>query len=444
MSYPSARPVTPATRPAAASAVRRAHPAVRTDARRPRPAGPSKLPLYLAVAVAALGCWSTWPASARCSRSTRRTSRLRPDRRFGQHHADRHHRSRRRRARRRPARRRRPAAQAGKSYTWVAVLSVLALLIVLSQIVGLPGRVHRLGAVPVIVFSVLQAIAAVAALLLDAGVITAPAPQARSTTSSPYGQYGAPGQYYGQPQGQPAAHGPPAPAGPAAAARRLPAAAVRRLPERPVDRWLRRRSPVPAGRSVASQPGQQAGSTERPADAAHRVPRLRSAAGIARLPADAVVRNAATTAAGCAAIRSATVIISSGAHTTFARREIVRGATQLVDNRPVGTRQARDLLRVAFGPSVIALVVIAAVVLVQLLIANSDMTGAFGAIASMWLGVHQVPVSIGGRELGVMPLLPRAADGVGDRAHHGGGDRGRARRGSSSGGSWPRRSAARC
>lgn len=78
----------------------------------------------------------------------------------------------------------------------------------------------------------------------------------------------------------------------------------------------------------------------------------------------------------------------------------------MVDNRPVGTRQARDLVRVAFGPSVIALVVIAAVVLVQLVIANSDMTGAFGAIASMWLGVHGVPVSIGGAELGVMPLLP--------------------------------------
>jgi hypothetical protein len=77
-----------------------------------------------------------------------------------------------------------------------------------------------------------------------------------------------------------------------------------------------------------------------------------------------------------------------------------------VEDRPVGTRQARELLRVAFGPSVVALVVIAAVVLLQLLIANSDMTGASGAIASMWLGVHQVPVSIGGRELGVMPLLP--------------------------------------
>ncbi|GAT12159.1 integral membrane protein [Mycolicibacterium novocastrense] len=56
-----------------------------------------------------------------------------------------------------------------------------------------------------------------------------------------------------------------------------------------------------------------------------------------------------------------------------------------------------------------ALVVIAAIVLLQLLIANSDMTGALGAIASMWLGVHLVPVSIGGAELGVMPLMPALA-----------------------------------
>jgi hypothetical protein len=61
---------------------------------------------------------------------------------------------------------------------------------------------------------------------------------------------------------------------------------------------------------------------------------------------------------------------------------------------------------VAFGPAVVALGIVAAVTLLQLLIANSDMTGALGAIASMWLAVHQVPVSIGGRELGVMPLLP--------------------------------------
>ena len=73
---------------------------------------------------------------------------------------------------------------------------------------------------------------------------------------------------------------------------------------------------------------------------------------------------------------------------------------------PVGTRQARDLARVAFGPSLVALIIIAAVVLLQLVIANSDMTGALGAIASMWLGVHQVPVSIAGSTLGAMPLLP--------------------------------------
>ena len=86
------------------------------------------------------------------------------------------------------------------------------------------------------------------------------------------------------------------------------------------------------------------------------------------------------------------------------------------DNRAAGARQARDLVRVAFGPAVVALGIIAAVTLLQLLIANSDMTGALGAIASMWLAVHQVPISIGGRELGVMPLLPVLSDGVGHRA----------------------------
>jgi len=80
--------------------------------------------------------------------------------------------------------------------------------------------------------------------------------------------------------------------------------------------------------------------------------------------------------------------------------------TRVEDNRAPGARQARDLVRVAFGPSVVALVVIAATALLQLLIANSDMTGALGAIASMWLAAHLVPISIGGHELGVLPLLP--------------------------------------
>lgn len=80
--------------------------------------------------------------------------------------------------------------------------------------------------------------------------------------------------------------------------------------------------------------------------------------------------------------------------------------TRVDDNRAAGARQARDLVRVAFGPSVVALVIVAAVTLLQLLIANSDMTGALGAIASIWLAVHRVPISIGGHELGVLPLLP--------------------------------------
>jgi hypothetical protein len=80
--------------------------------------------------------------------------------------------------------------------------------------------------------------------------------------------------------------------------------------------------------------------------------------------------------------------------------------SESADSQAPGARQARDLVRVAFAPAVVALAIIAAVTLLQLLIANSDMTGAPGAIASMWLAVHQVPISIGGRELGVLPLLP--------------------------------------
>ena len=73
-----------------------------------------------------------------------------------------------------------------------------------------------------------------------------------------------------------------------------------------------------------------------------------------------------------------------------------------------GAPQPRDLVRVAFGPSLVALVLIAAIVLVQLVIANSDLTGTLGAVASMWLAVHLVPVSVGGQQVGVLPLVPAA------------------------------------
>ena len=63
-------------------------------------------------------------------------------------------------------------------------------------------------------------------------------------------------------------------------------------------------------------------------------------------------------------------------------------------------------MRVAFGPSLVGLVVIAAIVLVQLVVANSDLTGTLGAVASMWLAVHLVPASIAGQQLGALPLVP--------------------------------------
>jgi hypothetical protein len=89
----------------------------------------------------------------------------------------------------------------GRYDAWVAVLSVLALLIVLSQIVGVPSGVSFGWALYLlIVFALLQALAAVAALLLDAGVISAPVPKPKYEQQQAYGQYGAPGSYYGQPQ----------------------------------------------------------------------------------------------------------------------------------------------------------------------------------------------------------------------------------------------------
>jgi hypothetical protein len=73
-----------------------------------------------------------------------------------------------------------------------------------------------------------------------------------------------------------------------------------------------------------------------------------------------------------------------------------------------GPPQSRDLVRIAFGPALMALIVIAAITLVQLVVANSDLTGTLGAVASEWLAVHLVPITIGGQQLGVLPLAPAA------------------------------------
>jgi hypothetical protein len=85
-----------------------------------------------------------------------------------------------------------------------AVLSVLGFLLVILILLTAPsGITIEWGLYLIIAFSVLQAIVAVAALLLDAGVITAPVPRPKYDQHQQYSPYGAPPQYYGQPQGQP-------------------------------------------------------------------------------------------------------------------------------------------------------------------------------------------------------------------------------------------------
>jgi Family of unknown function (DUF5336) len=95
----------------------------------------------------------------------------------------------------------------------VAVLSVLGFLLVIAIVLTAPSGVTiDWGLYLIIAFSVVQAILAVAVLLFDAGVIAPPAPKPRYEQQ--YGQYGGPGQYYGQPQGQPQHQGGPPQQGP--------------------------------------------------------------------------------------------------------------------------------------------------------------------------------------------------------------------------------------
>jgi hypothetical protein len=96
----------------------------------------------------------------------------------------------------------------GRTYVAIAaVLSVLALLLVIAELVNKPSEASIGWALyALIVLSLLQAGSAVAALLFDTGVLTPPAPKPKYDQQQQYGQYGGPGGpggpggYYGQPQ----------------------------------------------------------------------------------------------------------------------------------------------------------------------------------------------------------------------------------------------------
>ena len=96
---------------------------------------------------------------------------------------------------------------------WVAIISVLAFLVILAEVLSAPSEVTiGWGLYVVAAFSFLQAGAAIANLLLNAGVITAPEPKPRYEQPQPsYGQY--PPQYGGY-AGGPSTGGFPAPGQP--------------------------------------------------------------------------------------------------------------------------------------------------------------------------------------------------------------------------------------
>jgi Family of unknown function (DUF5336) len=86
----------------------------------------------------------------------------------------------------------------------VAVLSVLAVLMIISTTFSKPDSFSTGWALwIVLVCIVFEAVAAVGALLLDVGVITAPTPRPKYDPFGGYGQYG---QQYGQYGGQPAGY----------------------------------------------------------------------------------------------------------------------------------------------------------------------------------------------------------------------------------------------
>ncbi|MGB3484765.1 MAG: DUF5336 domain-containing protein [Mycobacterium sp.] len=85
----------------------------------------------------------------------------------------------------------------------VAILSVLGVLVVVSQLFNTSNYVTTgWAAWLVLAFAVLQAIVAIGALLLESGVLSAPAPRPKYDQPQ-FGQYGPPGGYYQQAPQQP-------------------------------------------------------------------------------------------------------------------------------------------------------------------------------------------------------------------------------------------------
>lgn len=80
-----------------------------------------------------------------------------------------------------------------------AVLATVAFLLSITLLVAAGGEADWT-LYALLVLTLIQAGAAIAALLFDAGILTPPAPKPQFDPQPQYGQYGGPSQYYGQQQ----------------------------------------------------------------------------------------------------------------------------------------------------------------------------------------------------------------------------------------------------
>ncbi|MGC4935633.1 DUF6350 family protein [Gordonia sp. DT30] len=69
-------------------------------------------------------------------------------------------------------------------------------------------------------------------------------------------------------------------------------------------------------------------------------------------------------------------------------------------------RGPRELILVAFAVPVVTVVLALVVVLAVLLMAGSGLSGVASAVAACWLAINQVPITVAGVTIGVLPMLP--------------------------------------
>jgi hypothetical protein len=67
---------------------------------------------------------------------------------------------------------------------------------------------------------------------------------------------------------------------------------------------------------------------------------------------------------------------------------------------------ARALIRLAFGTTAVTIVVLGVIATLTLVAVGDGLGSLPATVASMWLGIHQIPLTIGDVTIGVLPLAP--------------------------------------